>query len=799
MKDLALSWKTTSRILGLTAAGIGLLGFLGWVLQVDVLKRVHPAWVTMKANTGLCLMLAGMAVALLHDEQLSHARRRVSQVFAVIIAMVGLLTLGEHFEWWHTPLDQWLFHETVPEAGRSFPGRMGPASAANFMLLGLALLLIDRKPGQLWWPAQICALAVMALTFLISLTYFYAFDVPLALAKYLSIAPHTVVAFMMLSTAILFARPERGFMAVICADNTGGIIARRLLPAALIWPTFIGWLCTLGHLAGYLGRGLDTALLASSLTLIFTGLVWWAARALGSAAERRRRAEDKLRRSEHELSDFFDNAAIALHWMGPDGCVLRVNDKELSMLGYSREEYLGRHIKDFHADPKVSADILARLTLGEILTDYPARMRCKDGSMRDVLIHSSVYWENGKFIHTRCFTRDVTERLRDAAALAQARDVAEAANRAKDDFLAVLSHELRTPLMPALATVSDLESELPQDPAELRQELSVIRRNIELEARLVDDLLDVTRINHGKLRIHAAPVNLHTALTHALTIAGPMLREKNISVVSDLAAQDRFVRGDAARLAQIFSNLLTNAAKFTPKAGKVEVHSMNEGNVIKVVVSDTGIGIDAAMLPRIFEAFHQGGISATRQFGGLGLGLSVAKSLVESHGGSLKAYSGGLGRGATFVVILPVQETPAADITATPPADAPPASVIRIMLVEDHEDTRRILQRLLERWGHHVTVAGNVADARRAITSGEFDLLLSDFGLPDGTGLDVIAALREKSTIPAVAMSGYGMDADLARTRAAGFSEHLVKPITADVLKQLVSRYAAARKSQELV
>lgn len=792
MKDQTVDWKSVSRTLGLCAAGIGLLGFMGWVLGVDVLKRVHPAWVTMKVNASVCLMLAGIAVALLRDEAPGTLRWRVAQVCAGIITLVGLLTLGQHFDWWQLPLDHLLFTESVAEAGRSFPGRMGPASALNFVLLGLALLFLDRWQGRGGWLAQAGTMAVISITFLIFLTYFYEFEVPPALARYLSIAPHTVLAYMLLATAILLSRPERGFMAVVCADNTGGMVARRLLPAALIWPTLIGWLCTLGHDAGYLGRGMDTGLLALSLTLIFTGLVWWAARALGLASQRRRLAEEKLRRSEHELSDFFDNAAIALHWMGPDGRVLRVNDTELAMLGYTREEYLGRHIGEFHADKTVCADILTRLSGGEVLTDYPARLRCKDGSLRDVLIHSSVYWELGKLIHTRCFTRDVTEHLRDAVALAQARDVAEAANRAKDDFLAVLSHELRTPLMPALAAVSDLQASPTADPVRLRDELEVIRRNIELEARLVDDLLDVTRISHGKLQIHAMPLDLHSTLNHALTIAGPMLREKSITVVSELAAPENYVRGDAARLAQVFSNLLTNAAKFTPKGGYVSVSSRNEGGLIKVAVSDTGIGIDPAVLPRVFEAFHQGG-TATRQFGGLGLGLSVAKSLVEAHGGQIQARSAGPGQGATFVVSLPAVAAPVPAEASRQPAEMNAPRPLRIMLVEDHEDTRCILQRLMTRWGHQVTAASSVAEARQVLAIGSFDLLLSDFGLPDGTGLDVIAALRETSEIPAVVMSGYGMEADLERTRAAGFAEHLVKPITADTLKQLIHRHAAMK------
>ncbi len=765
-----MPWKKLSHTLSLIAASIGAIGFAGWVFEIDALKRIHPALVTMKANTGLCLMLAGLAVALLNEENVRGIRRRVSQGCAIVISTVGSLTLGEYLGWWQSGIDQVLFQESIESAGRSFPGRMGPLSAVNFVLLGAAVLLLDARPRRGSWPAQICAVAVIATTFVVFLAYFYAVELPQPLAPYLSIALHTVVAFLLLAAAILLARPVRGMMAAFLADNIGGVIARRMLPAALLLPVLFGWLATLGRNAGLYGRGVGTALLAASLTLVFTSLVWWSARALAAADARRRSAEEDLQRSERELSDFFDNAAVSLHWVGPDGRVLRVNDTELALLGYAREEYVGRSIADFHADAETITDILARLAAGETLTDYPAQLRCKDGSLRDVLIHSSVYWEDGKFVHTRCFTRDVTEQRRAEAAATQAREAAETANRAKDDFLAVLSHELRTPLTPAL-----------------------IRRNIKLEARLVDDLLDLTRINRGKLRIASAPVDLHTTLRDALAIAEPMLREKRITVATDFAASESLVRGDSARLAQVFANLLTNAAKFTPEEGHVSVSTAHAGEDLRVEVTDTGIGIAPEVLPKIFDAFRQGGDGTTRRFGGLGLGLNVAQSLVEAHGGTIAAASTGCDRGATFAVTLPAFRgvLPDPRKTLAPPPTPVAARSLRVLMVEDHEDTRRVLRRLLERWGHRVQTAGSVAEACAILGTETFDLLLSDLGLPDGTGLEVVATLRAQSDIPAIAMSGYGMEADLARARTAGFTEHLVKPVAAERLREVLDRLGA--------
>lgn len=399
-------------------------------------------------------------------------------------------------------------------------------------------------------------------------------------------------------------------------------------------------------------------------------------------------------------------------------------------------------------------------------------------------------------------TRDLLRRALDSRSedlaamvtdLAAAKSAAELANSAKDDFLAVLSHELRTPLTPALAAASALQSAPAIEPNELRESLAIICRNIELEARLVDDLLDVTRITRGKLRIQSAPVDLHTILRDALVNAEPSLRAKQINSTTAFTESRPSVRGDGARLTQVFSNLLTNSAKFTSAGGKVTLRTTVAGDTATVEIEDDGIGIPVDLLPQIFEPFRQGEAGTTRRFGGLGLGLSVAKGFVEAHGGSIRARSAGHNRGATFIVELPLLTAgkPFPDAARVDEAAPPPGRRLRVLLVEDHVDTRDVLGRLIIRAGHMVTSAGTVEQALQALQAGTFDLLVSDIGLPDGTGLEVIAALRKTSNIPAVAMSGFGMDGDLARTREAGFNEHIVKPIPAEALRDLLIRYSA--------
>jgi PAS domain S-box-containing protein len=902
-----MNWPRLSQWLALLAAGFGGLSLAGWVLDLDALKRLHTGWVSMKANTAVCLILAGISVALLRDEDCARWKRRIAHGCAVFVFVIGALTLGENLFGWELGLDQALFRESLESAGRSFPGRMGPASATVFMLLGTAILTLDGRSSRGKWP-QICATTAAAITLLIFLCYFYDVELPPWMRIYASIALHTVMAFLLLCAAILLSRPERGFVAVFLADSTSGRIARRMLPVALLVPSLLGWIFVMGRLAGFYGVGVAVALLAASVTVIFTFLVWWLARALEYADAQRRRTEESLRRSERELADFFDNASVGLHWVGPDGTILRANDMELSMLGYKREEYVGRNIADFHVSEPVINDILTRLKGDEKLLDYPAQMRCRDGTIRSVLIHSSVYWENGEFIHTRCFTRDVTpyksaEAARDQLAaivgssedaivskdldgvvtswnagaerlfgftaaemigqpmrrlfpadrsdeedsillrlrkgqqiphhdtirltkdgrlipvsvtispihdavgtvigasiiarditqrkqieeeLRAARDAAEAASRAKDEFLATLSHELRTPLTPVLMLAAEMEQAATLPP-ELREDFRMIRKNVELEARIIDDLLDLTRITRGKLDLRFGTVAVHELIEDSLAILRSDSQGKDITITLDLSAAHHYVSGDAARLQQVFWNVLKNATKFTPAGGQIGIRTWNENARLRVAISDTGLGITAGEMPRIFTAFEQGRVAETARFGGLGLGLSISALLMREHQGSIHAESPGRDLGSTFHLDFPVITAAVAGQTPMP-APGRESAAMRILLVEDHDDTRRLLQRLMTRWGHTVTVADNVAAARAAIAEGTFDAVLSDLGLPDGTGLDVVKALREISDIPAIAMSGYGMEADLARSRAAGFNEHLIKPVNPAALRTLLAQ-----------
>lgn len=395
------------------------------------------------------------------------------------------------------------------------------------------------------------------------------------------------------------------------------------------------------------------------------------------------------------------------------------------------------------------------------------------------------------FRKTEQIKRQADERgnlIREQAAAEAARAEAERQSAAKDSFLAMLSHELRTPLTPVVATVLELEGEkaLPEN---VHESLQVIRRNVELEARLIDDLLDLTRIGKGKVHLNFEVVGAHRFLQNALEIYEGEINRKHLALRLDLSAQKDYVRADPARLQQIFWNLISNAVKFTPDNGRISIStSNNSGGELNVEIADTGFGIEPESLPKIFEAFEQG---TRKQFGGLGLGLAITKTLVEAHQGKIAAESRGRNQGARFSLSFPTCEKPEAGLVPEISAQPPERQVRRVLLVEDHEDTNRSLTRLLRRRGYRVESAVDVKSALELSAKYQFDVLVSDLGLPDGSGLDVMRRLSSERPLFGIALTGFGMEDDVRRSRESGFKHHLVKPIDLNQLDSLIQQGTA--------
>jgi signal transduction histidine kinase/ActR/RegA family two-component response regulator len=369
------------------------------------------------------------------------------------------------------------------------------------------------------------------------------------------------------------------------------------------------------------------------------------------------------------------------------------------------------------------------------------------------------------------------------------------ANAAKDQFLALLSHELRNPLSPVIAMVGELEALTPRS-AKLRQALEVIRRNVELEARLIDDLLDVTRIAKGKLQLTLEIVDVHEVLRRANEICGEDIEKKSIDTKFEFGADQLHVEGDPARLQQVFWNLIKNSVKFTPEYGRITISTSNRTpEQIEIAVTDTGIGIEPEKIGKIFNAFEQGQTSITRRYGGLGLGLAISKAMVDAHRGKIRVQSAGKDKGATFTVELktvpaPVMAANGADGEQPAVAEAKrtPSRKHRVLLVDDHIDTCTGMKMMLERRGYDISVAHSADQAVEKARQENFDLLISDIGLPDRTGYELMSELRQTKGLPGIALSGFGMEADVTKACDAGFSQHLTKPINFERLEEAIRR-----------
>ena len=427
------------------------------------------------------------------------------------------------------------------------------------------------------------------------------------------------------------------------------------------------------------------------------------------------------------------------------------------------------------------------------------------------------------------------ERTRAAEALRAAKREAEDANQAKDRFIAILSHELRTPLNPISLTINAiLDRTAPGD--ELRPDLELIRHYIGLEARLIDDLLDVMRIARGKMPLHRAPVDAHDLIRQAVAICDQDLRGKQLRLDLDLAAPRSSIDADANRICQVCWNLIKNAVKFTPSRGAIAIRTRNvpadapgpgpgpgrpAGDVgpaddLVIEVADTGVGIEPEVLPRIFAAFQQGDSATVRRFGGLGLGLAICQGIVEGHGGTIAATSAGRDQGTTLTVrlrALPAATRPSTSPTpefsaGSPrpaatrfardePAPAPPSppapppadpAALQVLVVEDEPATVRLMSRLLRGLGYQVTAAETVAEAAAHVAGPRpIDLVVSDIGLPDGTGLDLMRQIRAaRGDLPAIALTGFGTEEDIEQSRQAGFAAHMTKPIDFTHLEALI-------------
>ncbi|HEY9805894.1 MAG TPA: ATP-binding protein, partial [Candidatus Obscuribacterales bacterium] len=479
---------------------------------------------------------------------------------------------------------------------------------------------------------------------------------------------------------------------------------------------------------------------------------------------------------------------------GPE--IVYVNPAFTEMTGYASEEVLGktpRLLQGPHTDRELLKDLRQHLIDGVPFHGEAINYR-KDGAEYYVEWNITPIQDTQQAItHFVAIQRDITDRKRleqeRECLLKQeqaARNEAEVANRAKDEFLAMLSHELRTPLTPVLGWAKMLRTKrLPE--AKRQEALDAIEQNAKRQAQLVDDLLDLSQIVQGKLTLNLALVPLTTPITAALETVHLSAEAKSIQVKSQLNPDVGPVMGDAGRLQQVFWNLLSNAIKFTPEQGQIQVKLEQVEQSAQITVADSGQGIRPEFLPFVFNRFRQQDSSITRQFGGLGLGLSICRQLVEAHGGTIAADSAGEGKGATFTVRLPlISQASASTPAALPTQQSTSLKGTQILVVDDEPFTLQFITFALEEAGATVTAVTSGKAALQALRRSTFDVLISDIGMREMDGYALIQQIRsafpQNQKLPAIALTAYATEENSQKALSAGFQQHLAKPIEPEAL-----------------
>jgi len=494
----------------------------------------------------------------------------------------------------------------------------------------------------------------------------------------------------------------------------------------------------------------------------------------------------------HMLVDSVEEYAI--YMLDPTGNIVTWNAGAQKIKQYTAEEITGKNFACFYTAEDVAAEKPQR-NLREAarkghIREQGLRVR-KDGStFHAEVVLTALRDGAGKIRGFSKVTRDVTDQIRSRETEA-AKIAAEKASKTKDNFLAALSHELRTPLTPALAAANYLAANAAKLPAEFVEDIEIIKRNVRLQARLIDDLLDLTRVTRGKLDLQFEDVDAHILVRDAIDIANSAIAAKKLTFSAHLNAEEHYIRADSIRIQQVFWNLINNAVKFTPSDGKIDIRTSNDDHGrFQFEITDNGIGIEVDRQASLFAPFEQADPSISRQFGGLGLGLAISKHLINLHGGTIEAHSRGRSYGSTFTLALDAvtKRTEKSGVDSQTPRK--PAKSLRILLIEDHNDTRQTLSRLLTHFGHQISVADNTQSALEIVQSQKFDVVLSDIGLPDGSGYDVISQVKRKQPVKAVAITGFGTDEDVRRGKEAGFDFHLIKPIDVHELRNVLDQVA---------
>lgn len=785
--------------LAIYAALGGVVTLIGWFAGIPRLTDWGASGIAMFPNTALAALCAGAALLLLIYPR--RWRRHLSAWLGLSVFLLGGATLLQHIAGIDLNIDAMLIRTSWGHRAAVAPGRMGPPASTCYTLIGLALVLINSGSARARRFVPALAIAVSGIAALALMGYACGADPLFSAARYTGIALQTASILLALGLATLTRVPEFEPMRTLQQDTAAGMLARRSLPFIIALPLLLGWLRVRGQQLGWYDTAIGTAILTLLLSATFCGLLAWWVRAVALHEQQLRQRRDALLASETRYRSLFEVAAYGVLTIDDRGLVDSANPAAERLFGYTAAEVIGRPVsilmpEPFHREPDDPPSGISRIIgIGREVTG-----RRKDGSTFPMELAVSEF-RRGEQRYFTGLVYDISERKRAQEQQSQlmeseraARSEAENAGRMKDQFLATLSHELRTPLT-AILGWSRLIGRNPADPEAVREGIEVITRNAKMQADLIADLLDMSSIVSGKLRLELSDVDLAAVVRAAVDAVRPSAAAKRIRIEPDLGQALDPLRGDAGRLQQVVWNLLTNAIKFTPAGGQVQVVLARRGSQAEIRVIDSGMGIKPEFLPHVFERFRQADATSTRQYGGLGLGLALARQLVELHGGAITAHSEGEGQGATFIVHLPFARTHQDSLPGRAPnaadvlCDGVDLAGIRVLAIDDQADTRELLVRILRACRAEVRAAASADEALELLATCDPHVVLCDISMPGKDGYQFIEEMQGRHcAAPAVAVTAYARPEDRLRALRAGYRGHLAKPIEP---AQLVATVAA--------
>ncbi|HUK66568.1 MAG TPA: ATP-binding protein [Anaeromyxobacteraceae bacterium] len=797
--------------LAIALAASGAAAVAAGLLELPFFAR-EPELSPFGRNSGILLLASGLALALRVLPGTGRIGARAAEVFSLFVVVLTGLSLAEH------GLDRDLGIERLV-LSHAPTGSIHPASGlatGSLFLLGLAILLLDWVAWRGESPSQALALLAALVPLQAIIGYCYGVEPAHGAAAFVPVGIAGSAALTVMCACVLLARPEHGMVRVVVSPGPAGFMARRLLVAIVLLPIVLGWLFLVwGLRAGQYEEMVGASLVVLSAVVLGAAVVWWNARALQRVDEVRTSVEETLRAEREWFRTTLASIGDAVIAADDRGRVSEMNAMAEALTGFRSADALRQPVEAVFrvhgANRRAIESPFARIFREMRAVNLPREtvLVARSGEAFPVEgCGAPIRDGRGQPRGVVLVFRDIRERRRveeERSSLLvrerAARADAEQASRAKDEFIATLSHELRTPLNSVLGWARLLRlGKL--DATSTRRAVEAIERGATTQAQIVDDLLDMARIVRGQLRLDVRPVELVPVIEAAIDTVRPAAAARGIAIAAGLDPKAGPVAGDPGRLQQVAWNLFTNAIKFTPSGGKVEVRLAHKGDHVELSVKDTGSGIPAEFLPHVFERFRQADSSTTRAHGGLGLGLSIVRHIVEAHGGTVSADSPGLGQGSVFTVSLPIFQNRPRPRDAESPRAAPRAATpaphmvslqdVSVLVVDDDADTLEVVRQLLEQAGARVTVAGSAPEALEAFRREPPQVLLSDIGMPGQDGYDLIRQVRslegKGGQVPAVALTAFAHSEHRQQAFSAGYQLYLAKPIEPGELTAAVAR-----------